>query len=168
MLLARREAEELSLHRSVPEFPGAGRDVVLRQSADLAVLQQENLGRSAGLLLRRLFSVQIQAERNGILARLNALLVQLRSTPDYLFSRAGSHCFRREYEGDAELSKSAENHGFSALSGTHGRIRTSGLPLRRRPLYPAELRGRMLFCPGWAKAIITQFPCGFQGFPALF
>ena len=29
------------------------------------------------------------------------------------------------------------------LDGTHGRIRTSGLPLRRRPLYPAELRGRM-------------------------
>ena len=66
MLLARREAEELSLHRSVPEFPGAGRDVVLRQSTDLAVLQQEKLGRPAGLLLRRLFSVQIQAERNGI------------------------------------------------------------------------------------------------------
>ena len=32
-----------------------------------------------------------------------------------------------------------------AFGGTHGRIRTSGLPLRRRPLYPAELRGRVIF-----------------------
>ncbi len=44
---------------------------------------------------------------------------------------------------DLNWSKSAENNLFSALSGTHGRIRTSGLPLRRRPLYPAELRGRI-------------------------
>ena len=32
---------------------------------------------------------------------------------------------------------------FGYVSGTHGRIRTSGLPLRRRPLYPAELRGHI-------------------------
>ena len=31
-----------------------------------------------------------------------------------------------------------------AFGGTHGRIRTSGLPLRRRPLYPTELRGQDL------------------------
>ena len=30
------------------------------------------------------------------------------------------------------------------IFGTHGRIRTSGLPLRRRPLYPTELRGQDL------------------------
>ena len=34
---------------------------------------------------------------------------------------------------------------FGTVFGTHGRIRTSGLPLRRRPLYPAELRGRVIF-----------------------
>ena len=31
----------------------------------------------------------------------------------------------------------------SGRLGTHERIRTSDLPLRRRPLYPAELRGQI-------------------------
>ena len=33
------------------------------------------------------------------------------------------------------------------LYGTHGRIRTSDLPLRRRTLYPAELRGHIYNIP---------------------
>ena len=37
--------------------------------------------------------------------------------------------------------KSLQIEASGAADGTHGRIRTSGLPLRRRPLYPAELRG---------------------------
>ena len=51
---------------------------------------------------------------------------------------------------------SSSNHPYEAaikkrshfrlpFSGTHEGIRTSDLPLRRRSLYPAELRGHVIF-----------------------
>ena len=42
----------------------------------------------------------------------------------------------------------------SGVSGTHGGIRTSDLPLRRRPLYPAELRGHIFFAQVSARLLI--------------
>ena len=39
--------------------------------------------------------------------------------------------------------KPLKTKAFGVLSGTHEGIRTSDLPLRRRPLYPAELRGHI-------------------------
>ncbi len=39
--------------------------------------------------------------------------------------------------------KPANKHGFRFFVGDLGQIRTAGLPLRRRSLYPAELRSRM-------------------------
>ena len=37
-------------------------------------------------------------------------------------------------------TKALATRAFDRKSGTPGWIRTSGLPLRRRPLYPAELQ----------------------------
>ena len=46
--------------------------------------------------------------------------------------------------GENQISrKPLKTKAFGVVSGTHGRIRTSDLPLRRRPLYPAELRGHI-------------------------
>ena len=49
----------------------------------------------------------------------------------------------RTHTSSREKPKSLGIKGFRLFCGTHGRIRTSGLPLRRRPLYPAELRGHI-------------------------
>ncbi len=62
----------------------------------------------------------------------------------------------KRWKIDAERfeEKSAENRRFSALFGTLGAIRTRGLSLRRRTLYPAELRGLMLNCV-WAARCLS-------------
>ena len=41
------------------------------------------------------------------------------------------------------------------IFGTPGGIRTHGLPLRRRPLYPTELRVHILFCRSPVRSIVA-------------
>lgn len=54
--------------------------------------------------------------------------------------REGMEYAAREHQ-KGQKTKALAARAFDRKSGTPGWIRTSGLPLRRRPLYPTELRG---------------------------
>lgn len=63
--------------------------------------------------------------------------------------------FNARRESSSEMKEAeTEFFDFRPLKRVHERIRTSDLPLRRRPLYPAELRRHI------------QFSLYFQGFSA--
>ena len=111
------------------------------------------------------FHQQISRRRAGAASDLNLLTGTFHLRP-----------FHRERRRTKEEPK-APISGPSAFCGTPGAIRTRDLPLRRRTLYPAELRkhicGAYLFYPirrAKSTEICAAFPggCLRQAFPRLF
>ena len=95
------------------------------------------------------------------------LLIIISKTESHLWQLAASlftDCPPFRMEGGVRLGENQKSRkplktkAFGVVSGTHGRIRTSGLPLRRRPLYPAELRGRVSFSGTISNSIMPAFP----------
>ena len=80
-------------------------------------------------------------------------------------SEAGPILRRKKETADMQFSRRLRNRGngmeqASSDVGTHERIRTSDPSLRRRVLYPAELRGLVLSCK-IIQQNATVVNCGF-------